>query len=251
VGHVEAVAPRLHPDRVYDVVPPIAAERTREARNPVARLLAELPDREAAPSRSVPAAAARPLSELVVERDRLAQHLASAAPPDTGPDRRRVAEEREWLASIPDRLRRPDQTAALAELDRRQEDLGTGARDRAMWLQQNRGPLERWAELDNAVAWREAALGRGAELRPTVAVVAALGPRPADPQLAPAWARAAQAVEVHRERWALPDRPLELTERSTPPPDLARRAGELRVLEASRDLQHGREHDRSLAPSGR
>jgi hypothetical protein len=162
-----------------------------------------------------------------------------------------VAEERAWLASIPDRLRRPDQMAALATLDRRGEELGVAARDRAAWLQQNRGPLERWAELDTAVAWREAALGRGAELRPTVAVEAALGPRPADRQLAPAWARAAQAVEVHRERWSLADRPLELIESAAAAPDLARRAGELRVLEASRQLQQSREQDRSLAPSGR
>jgi hypothetical protein len=251
LGHVEAVAPRLHPDRVYDVAPPGAVRQARDPLEPISVLLAEVPGRsDRAPPRP-PGDASRSLAELGGERHRLAEHLRAAVPPDVRPELRRVGEERDWLLSVPDRLGRPEGRQALATLDARLADLTAQTQRRAGWIQDNRGLLERWAELGQAIDWREAALGRGAEVRPTVAVTAALGPAPVDARQRAAWCRAAEAVEAHRERWALPDRPLELTAGNSPP-EPSRRISELRVLAASRDLQHSRarDDDRSLAPSG-
>jgi hypothetical protein len=190
--------------------------------------------------------------ELEAERDRLADQLKAGAPPDTRPDLRRLNEERDWLVSIPDRLRRPEHRAALDELDRRGAILTEADHDRREWLEGHRDEIERWDDLSHAAAWREKALGRGAELRPTVAVQSALGlpPPPSDTTRQPAWRRAAAVLEGHRERWQLPDRPLELHPERGAPPDLTRRGSELRVLAAAKDLQRIRGTDRSLDPPG-
>jgi hypothetical protein len=151
----------------------------------------------------------------------------------------------------------------LATFDGQLEALTTAAGHRSEWLQQHRDQLGRWADLSHAIVWREAALGRGAELRPTAAVLAQLGPPPSDTSRRPVWRRAAAAVESHREQWGLPDGPLELGRHTHPAtePDRSRRASELRVLATTKELQrslgrgrdHGRDHDldRSLSPSGR
>ncbi|MDQ1442779.1 MAG: hypothetical protein QOG97_3007 [Acidimicrobiaceae bacterium] len=257
LGHVEAVAPRLHPDRIYDVVTASSLDRaTDRGADPnqprhMTALLADLP-RNRRSGRDVTADAGRPLVELEAERDRLADQLKASAPPDTRPDLRRLSEERDWLVSIPDRLRRPEHRAALADLDQRGAALTAAAHDRGEWLEDHRGEIERWDDLSHAAAWREAALGRGAELRPTVAVQSTLGlpPPPSDTARQPAWRRAAAALEAHRERWQLPDRPLELHPERGARPDLTRRGGELRVLAAAKDLQRIRGADRSLDPPG-
>jgi hypothetical protein len=253
LGHVEALTPRLHPDRVYDVVRASTLERANDRNQPshLTTLLEELPGRH----RNAPdlaSDAGRPLMELEAERDRLANHLAATVPPDTRPDLRRLSEERDWLVCIPDRLRRPEHCMALADLDRQGAALTAAAHARAEWLDGHRDELQRWSDLSHASAWREAALGRGAEIRPTVAVQSTIGPPPAPTDTArqAAWLRAAAAIESHRERWGLPDQPLELQPQLHPQPDLTRRAGELRVLAAAQELQRVRSPDRSLAPPG-
>ena len=261
LGHVEPLAPRLHPERIYDVVTASSLDRATDrgagrGADPnqprhMTALLAELsPDHRS--GRDVSADAGRPLAELEAERNRLADQLKAGAPPDTRPELRRLGEERDWLVSIPDRLRRPEHHAALAELDQRGATLTAAADDRGKWLEGHRGEIERWDDLSHAAAWREAALGRGAELRPTVAVESALGlpPPPSDTARQPAWRRAAAALEAHRERWQLPDRPLELHPQPGARPDLTRWGGELRVLAAAKDLQRIRGADRSLDPPG-
>ncbi|MDQ1391421.1 MAG: hypothetical protein QOF30_398 [Acidimicrobiaceae bacterium] len=274
LGDVEAVAPRLHPDRVYDVVTPSALDRPldraagrtldrsldraagRSQPRHMTALLAELPSGgDHRTTRDLAADAGRPLSELEPERDRLADHLTATAPPDTRAALRHLSEERDWLISIPDRLRRPEHIAALADLDRHGAALNGATRDRALWLEGHRDQIERWADLSQAAAWREAALGRGAEIRPGVAVQSAIGlPPPATdpthqaPQ--PAWRQAAGTIEAHRERWGLPDQPLELHHGRVPQAELTRRAGELDVLAAANELQRSRSADRSLGPPG-
>src|SRR6202022_2557254 len=128
--------------------------RARDQLNPVAALRAEVAHRTDRTPPEVTAEASRPLAELATERDRLADHLRATAPPDTRPELRRLAEERDWLVSVPDRLRNPDQVAALAGLDRRRVALTRAAGDRADWLQRHQGQLDRWADLSHAVAWR-------------------------------------------------------------------------------------------------
>jgi conjugative relaxase-like TrwC/TraI family protein len=79
---------------------------------------------------------------------------------------------------------------------------------------------------------KQVAIGRAAEIRPTRAVVAALGPPPAgDDGARRAWREAAQAIEVHREGRQLPDEALVLDHR---------RADELRVAVACRAAERAR-----------
>jgi hypothetical protein len=89
---------------------------------------------------------------------------------------------------------------------------------------------------------KQAAIGRAAEIRPTRAVVAALGPPPTgDDVVGRAWREAAQAIEVHRERRKLPDEPLVLDHR---------RADELRVAVACRAAGRARTVGHELGLTG-
>jgi conjugative relaxase-like TrwC/TraI family protein len=256
LGDVESVAPRVHPQRVYEVVAvDRERDRDRQRSHPAARLLFELsdpPERPAAPrprnGRDLPrprgADAARPLADLAAEHDRLARTLLPNVPPDPGPELRRLHEERQWLAaSIP---HRPEVQANLSALDAQQAQLVTAAGVRRDWLVGHRKELQRWDDLSHAMAWRESALGRGAEIRPTRAVTAQLGPEPQAPPERAAWRRAAQAIESHRDRWQIPDRPLQLG-REAAPRDLERRADELRVLAAAGDAERSRQRHREFA----
>jgi hypothetical protein len=86
--------------------------------------------------------------------------------------------------------------------------------------------------LDRENLRRQAALGRAAELRPTRAVVAALGPPPGPDDVSRrAWRQAAQAIEAHRARRRLPDEPLVLDHH---------RADEVRVAVACRAAERAR-----------
>lgn len=277
LGDIDSVAPRVHPERVYEVVP-VVADRDRQLSRPAARLLSELsnlsdrpatsrppnlpdltdrphptvPNGPAAPRppnlpdvpRSPGADADRPLADLAAEHDRLARTLLPNVPPDPGPEMRRLNEERQWLAvSIPDGRQAQ---ANLMALDARQAQLGAAAARRRDWLVGHREELQRWDDLSQAMAWREAALGRGSEIRPTRAVTAQLGAAPQAPGERAAWRRAAQAIESHRDRWQIADRPLELGHEA-PSPDLERRADELRVLAAAGDAERSRRRDREFA----
>jgi hypothetical protein len=129
----------------------------------------------------------------------------------------------------------------------------------------------RWAELGEAIAWREAAFGHAAEIRPTIAVQAQLGPPPppGDSSRA-AWRTAAAAIEAHRDLWSLPDQPLALTPtlgRDRAPELVSaarngvpagrsaqddrgdsrdRRISELRVLSAIRQFEQARDRGHTL-----
>lgn len=96
--------------------------------------------------------------------------------------------------------------------------------------------------LDRENVRKQAALGRAAEIRPTRAVVAALGAPPAgDDRARRAWREAAQAIEEHRERRQLPDEPLVLDHR---------RADELRVAVACRAAGRARTVGHQLGLTG-
>ncbi len=118
------------------------------------------------------------------------------------------------------------------------------------------GQLQQWAALSQAIRWREAALGRGAEIRPTVAVEAQLGSPPGESDRLALWRRAATAIEAHRDRWALPDRPLALPAGMSRDAGIRREAGEgrhtgeQRVLAAIRAYERVPERHRGLLPPG-
>jgi conjugative relaxase-like TrwC/TraI family protein len=257
LGHIEAVAPSLAPERIYDIAPAPAADVTRDRSNPVASLLVEASGRDDGShnrrrtAADLAADASRSLEDLAGERDRLAEYLRANVPPDVRTELRRACEDRTWLVGVAarpvdgrsGRYGSPAVAPNLAAHDDRLEALTAAARSRTDWLEQHRGQLGRWADLTHAIAWREAALGRGAELRPTVAVLAQLGPVPGDTNGRRVWRRGAEAVEAHRERWSLPDRPLELGKPATDL-DPSRRAGELRVLAAAQEVQRTRGLDR-------
>jgi len=234
LGDTQAVAPRLHPDRIYQVLPLPAPDRTRNEPSPLSALLAE-----AARPQAGPAArrqdAERPLSELAAERDRLADHLLATMPADPRPELRRLGEEQAWLASRPDAA--SPSPSPSPSFDARRAALTAAADHRQEWLAVHSGQLQRWADLSGTIAWREAALGLGAEIRPTAAVEAHLGPPPIDAVRRPLWRRAAEAIEAHREQSALPDQPLDLTSKGGP---------ELRVLAATRAFERAPARDRAL-----
>lgn len=246
LGDVEAFAPRVHPERIYQVLPLPTVDRAQDG--PIAALLAEARG-PAARRASVRAREdkGRPLAELADERDRLAEHLVATAPADPRPQLRRLDEERAWLAASPDWAARGAHTAAL---DAQRTALSAAAGRRQDWLGANGSQLDRWAELSRAVAWREAALGLGAAVRPTAAVEAHLGPRPTDTARHPAWLRAAEAIEAHRERWALPDRALDLAADARSGPTTSRRASERRVLAATRAFERAHSRDHALDRGG-
>jgi hypothetical protein len=96
---------------------------------------------------------------------------------------------------------------------------------------------------DQETVRRQEALGRAAEMRPTRAVVAAVGPPPGrDDAARRAWREAAQAIEVHRERRRLPDEPFVLD---------PRRADELRVAVACRAAERARTAGHQLERASR
>ena len=131
-----------------------------------------------------------------------------------------------------------------------------------------RSELQQWDGLSQAMRWREAALGRGAEIRPTVAVEAQLGPPPGEAGRLALWRRAATAIEAHRDRWALPDRPLALADGMSREAAMGRQAdegrhagegrqagderqaGEQRVLAATRAFERAPQRDRGRLPLG-
>jgi hypothetical protein len=131
-----------------------------------------------------------------------------------------------------------------------------------------RDQLQQRDGLSQAMRWREAALGRGAEIRPTVAVEAQIGPPPGEAGRLALWRRAATAIEAHRDRWGLPDRPLALAAGMSRDAGMrrdagegrhvgerrlageGRLAGEQRVLAATRAFERAAELDRGLLPPG-
>jgi hypothetical protein len=93
------------------------------------------------------------------------------------------------------------------------------------------------------MAARAAALGAAARHEPSQAVMAQLGPPPPDgDDRRPSWCRAATAIEAHRDRFELPDRPLELRPMARDP---ERAAAELAVVAACRSVD--RDRSRGLA----
>jgi hypothetical protein len=252
LGDVETLVPRLHPDRIYAVMsqPLPPAMLGRADPGPVAALVAEAAGGDSLSASSHDhrphLAVGRPLSQLVAERAQVAERLAAQAPSDPRPAIRRLEEERAWLVAVPGR---PGQASSLAGLDRRRAALDQALGERRDWLATNGDGLRSWAELSDAISWREAALGRAAELRPTVAVQSLIGsPPPAGGASRAEWRRAAEAIEVHRDRWTLPDRPLDLSSgrdlvAAVPPTaqqrdaDVERRMGEHRLVTATRQFQ--------------
>jgi hypothetical protein len=117
-----------------------------------------------------------------------------------------------------------------------------GASRRRAWVEQHREVILRWAGLEQDILRRRAALGKGAEIMPSRAVLAALGPPPDhDSDSRRAWRKAAEAIEVHRECRGLPDMPLVLDHRHT---------DELRLLVACRAVDRARSAGLELETAG-
>jgi hypothetical protein len=243
-GDMRRVAPWLEPTAIYGLAPDPPTQARAPTTGPLAHVLAEVGPGRSVISKGGPAC--RPLSDLITERDAIATRLVITAPHDARPALRRLAEDRAWVEAIPDRADRADR---VADLNQRAVDLVAAANRRSAWLAAHHRAMDRWAYLNQAIAGRELALGRAAELRPSRAVVAALGPRPPEEAAARrAWRHAAQAIEAYRDRWGVPDQPLTL--------DRHRHAGrrtderadqlaeeladELRVLAACRAAQRAR-----------
>jgi hypothetical protein len=155
-----------------------------------------------------------------------------------GAELARLAEERNWLLVAPGGPG-PQARSALAAVDARGAELAAAAGYRLRWLDENRAHIDRWVDLTTAIGWREAAIGRGSEIRPTVAVASQIGLPPAEVSRRPAWRQAAEAIEVHREWLQLPDEPMELPPAATAGQELApgHPDGERRVLAAVRRLE--------------
>jgi hypothetical protein len=243
LGHVRRVAPGLEPAAMYCLAPEPPAPDRSAAPAPLAGLLAEL-GRTAQAGLSSPMPPPRTegsLSSLVAERNEIAARLLASAPPAAGGDLRRLAEERAWVDAGPNR---PDRVARLAALDRRETLLLDQAGYRRAWIEQHREVIFRWVRLEQDILRRQAALGRGAEMMPSRAVMAAHGPAPErDAESRQAWRQAAEAIEVYRDCRGLPDAPLVLDHRS---------ADERRVLAACRAVERSRTAglDLDLWPAG-
>jgi hypothetical protein len=143
----------------------------------------------------------------------------------------------------------------VGRLDERIQALEAAQQLRQTWVEAHRDQLEQWDGLSAAVAHRREALGAAAEIRPSRAVTAHLGPIPAAEAGRLAWRDAAGAIEAYRDRWGIPDdhAALDLTTAARAPRP-AQRAEQLRVLAACRaanTLHRTRESHRQLTPMSR
>ncbi len=139
-----------------------------------------------------------PLGHLAETRADLGGRLAASAPPDVGPEQRRLDDERAWLQA---RGRRSDL------IDERARALAAAAAARRRWLDQHAAELTEWVRLDAAMALRGDLLTVATEARPSRIVEAELGPGPLDERQRSQWRRAARAIECYRDRWAIADEP--------------------------------------------
>ena len=242
LGDPSTIAPRLAPDRIAQV---LTIDGTHRHREPDRLVGSEQQPRR--PTLVPPDEASRSLADLRRERDQLAGQLRAEVPSDPGPELRRVAEQRDALM-----LRRhvPGVDNRLAELNMRYSELSSAAQVRARWTEEHRPELVRFDHVTAAIAWRENALGRAAEIRPTPAVLDQLGPPPPNDAERRVWRDAAGAIEAYRERWNVGDQPLTLRRQTLEPPtpdqDPARRLDEQRIVDATRALEHSRGVDRGL-----
>jgi hypothetical protein len=188
----------------------------------------------------------RSLSELCRSRDELSDGLVARAPPDVRPELRRIREQRAWQEVSG----RP-----VGRLEDRIQALEAAQQIRQTWVEAHRDQLEQWEGLSAAVVRRREVLGAAAEVRPSRAVTAQLGPIPRDEAGRLAWRDAARAIEAYRDRWGIPDdrAALDLTNPAHAPHP-AQRADQLRVLAACRAanaLHQTREPHRQLTPISR
>ena len=193
-----------------------------------------------------------------VDHDRLRAVLA-AAPRDPQRERQWLSEERDaahdqlnaaqtrhdaaserlhGLESRLRRLRRRDDIAAaqaelqravsdvqrwherLRDIDRRSRALDDAHVDRAQWLEEHAGDIvtaKRAVDEDRQRAWRAV---QAAEFRPPPHVLAAIGPRPADPTERRAWRAAVEQVEQYRLRHGVSDPAVALGDRPQEQPQL-------------------------------
>jgi conjugative relaxase-like TrwC/TraI family protein len=193
------------------------------------------------PIRPVRGKAERTLAELGEERDRLGARLGSEAPRSVTAELRRAEEDRVWLAATA----ATDDRGGTAGGEQREDSLRRQHADRARWLEAHRDELERWVGLDAAIAWRTQALAVGAELAPTRAVADRLGGAPQDEGGRRAWRRAATAIEVYRDRWALPDEPLPHSRSPAADWDRTRQSDHLQLTSACRTAERAASLERA------
>ena len=214
----------------YIVVPEPSGRR--EGPEPVRRLVASLDP----PARTGPCPVGPTLAALADRQDHLARVELAGCPPDVRAELRLVQEDRAA------RMLGPRSGGGLAGLlgrpadrveDRHDRLVGVQLQRAAVEFKDHRDGLEQWARLDSATAWRAEALTQAAELAPTRAVTRRLGRPPPDEPGRQTWkGRPLGAIEIHRDRWSLPDQPLPGSPAPHPEWDRARQADELRVHRA-------------------
>ncbi len=137
-----------------------------------------------------PAAAAR--ADLAGEHRGLGARLAAALPPDPGPGRHHLDEERRWRAG--------SGRSADPAHDHRAAGLDHAGELRRRWVDSHADALARWEALGQAVEDRQDARAHALDVSPEDPRRRALGPMPDDParQAEWAWSRHGAAVEVDR-----------------------------------------------------
>jgi hypothetical protein len=129
---------------------------------------------------------------------------------------------------------------------------------RQQWLETHAGELGEWVSLGEAMSRRAGALAVAAEARPSLTVLAEIGPQPLDERDRSKWRQAAQQLECFRDRWGQPDDPAGLKpdlEAMDPARhrDLVRAVAATRTVTQDRALSRGppRRHPRCLNSGGR
>ncbi len=153
----------------------------------------------------------RSLAELAPELEHLRSVLLAGLPPDPTRQLADLAEERAAMrlgqanaaALMPSYAQRWD--VAASRVAERQVELEQAVARRQAWVMENAPALTRYGELTRAVAERQVALGRVAEVMRYTYVISTLGPAPQEAAERDAWREAAGAIEAFRERWEVTD----------------------------------------------
>ena len=157
LGDPQRIESRAGPGRVTGAWL-VGAATPRHDRGPetgrLARILADLPP--SPPGRPERLEVARSLTDLGGERASLEARLLASIPPDPSDDRRRLDEDRAWVATRP-----ASQRVAYAQrLDREGEHLETAVRRQAHWAAAHTADLRRWDDLGRAMDLRAGGLDR-------------------------------------------------------------------------------------------
>jgi conjugative relaxase-like TrwC/TraI family protein len=181
------------------------------------------------------------LRQLADFRADLGDRLSAAAPPDVGPEQRRLVDELAWQQA------RGGRTDVL---DERGRVLAAASDVRRQWLEDHAVELSEWVNLGKAMSHRADLLAVASEARPSRVVQAEIGPRPEGEHDRGEWQRAALAIESYRDRWDVADDPdaLHLSAQSDGI-DPARQNDLVRAVAATRSVGRGQGLSRGPPPA--